>query len=89
MVVAFLQMANERRFLNLSGVVGRSEMTNRTTTIYDIFHTKPMFLFNLDIHGTWLTTDVVAGNPGSYRKSVTAGIPECLQEIGSHNCLQE
>lgn len=71
MVVAFLQTANERRFLNLGDVVGRSETANKIATICDIFPTKPMFLFDLDIHGAWLTTDVAAGNPGGYRKSAT------------------
>lgn len=32
-------------------------------TICGIFHAKPMFPLELDIHGTWLTIGVAAGNP--------------------------
>lgn len=89
MAIAFLQTDNERRLLNLGGVVGRSETANSIATICDIFTTKPMFPFDLDIRGTWLIADVAARNSCGYRKSVTAGNPECLQKIESHSCLQE
>lgn len=34
-----------------------------------------MFPLDLDIHGIWLTVDIAAGNPRSYRKSAIARNP--------------
>lgn len=74
MVVAFLQTTNERSFMNLGGIIGRFETSNRTTSICDQFPKKPMSMFDLDIHESYLTANVIVGNLGGYKKSVAIGI---------------
>jgi len=74
-------VANVKRYAYLGSLDGGFETSNRTPSMYDKFPTKPMFLFDPEMSGTKLTADFAARNLGSCKKSASAGISECLQEI--------